>query len=98
MLRGPIRRALTAADMRRIFARHGRHEGIPMNSFSASSSASSSSSSASSSASSLTSDSHSKITISVETDGSIPVARVSGELNGSCQEEFLDAIVEFVSP
>lgn len=69
-----------------------------MNSFSASSSASSSSSSASSSASSLTSDSHSKITISVETDGSIPVARVSGELNGSCQEEFLDTIVEFVSP
>ena len=23
---------------------------------------------------------------------------MSGELNGSCQEEFLDAIVEFVSP
>ena len=34
----------------------------------------------SSSASSSASDSHSKITISVEKDGSIPVARVSGEL------------------
>ena len=51
----------------------------------------------SSSASSSASDSHSKFTISVERDGSIPVARVSGELNGSCQEEFLDTIVEFVS-
>ena len=28
----------------------------------------------------------------METDGSIPVARVSGELNGSCQEEFLDTM------
>ena len=50
-----------------------------------------------SSASPSSSDSHSRFTINVETDGSIPVARVSGGLNGSCQEEFLDAIVEFVS-
>ncbi len=49
------------------------------------------------SSSASSSDSHSRFTINVETDGSIPVARVSGELNGSCQEEFLDAIVEFVS-
>ncbi len=49
------------------------------------------------SVSSSASDSHSKITISVERDGSVPVARVSGELNGSCQEEFLNTIVEFVS-
>ena len=50
------------------------------------------------SSSASSSDSHSRFTINVETDGSIPVARVSGELNGSCQAEFLDAIVEFVSP
>ena len=54
-------------------------------------------SSSSSSSSSSASDSLSKITIKVERDGSIPVARVSGERNGSCQEEFLDTIVEFVS-
>ena len=38
-----------------------------------------------------------KFTITVERNGSIPIARVAGELNGSCQEEFLDTVVEFVS-
>lgn len=50
-----------------------------------------------SSASPSASDSHSKIAINVETDGSIPIVHVSGELNGLCQEEFLDTVVEFVS-
>ncbi len=52
----------------------------------------------SASASSSASDSHYKFTIKVERNGLIPVARASGELNGQSQEEFLDAIVEFVSP
>ncbi len=43
------------------------------------------------------SEGHSKLTITVERNGSIPIARVAGELNGSCQEEFLDTVVEFVS-
>jgi len=43
------------------------------------------------------SEGQSKFTITVERNGSIPIARVAGELNGSCQEEFLDTVVEFVS-
>ncbi len=46
---------------------------------------------------SMASDGQSSITIDVERGGSITVARVAGELDGSCQEEFLDTIVEFVS-
>ena len=43
------------------------------------------------------SEGQSKFAITVERNGSIPIARVAGELNGSCQEEFLDTVVEFVS-
>jgi anti-sigma B factor antagonist len=42
-------------------------------------------------------DGQSSITIDVEKSGPLTVARVSGELDGSCQEEFLDTMVEFVS-
>ena len=47
---------------------------------------------------SIAPDGQSSITIDVEKRGPMTVARVSGELDGSCQEEFLDALVEFVSP